>query len=211
MSSANAAFCDNFEDGDHAGWLLSTTGGIGSTGVELYNGSKMAYVEHTGRYQHALSRDFSYSSSEPLSFDMQAVAISNQGLRASSGVTISFLNAFNVELGSISLCNDTHPGELVAPSYAIDQLQHHYDASLAEFAAMAGLKQTDDPKKISLSFWAWGDTKPAIAGYHHSYAYVHFDNVCVGGNANPVPVPAAVWLFGSGLIGLLGIRRKFQE
>jgi hypothetical protein len=27
----------------------------------------------------------------------------------------------------------------------------------------------------------------------------------------PVPVPAAVWLLGSGLIGLLGIRRKFKK
>jgi hypothetical protein len=27
-------------------------------------------------------------------------------------------------------------------------------------------------------------------------------------NPNPVPVPAAVWLFGSGLLGLLGFRRK---
>lgn len=30
------------------------------------------------------------------------------------------------------------------------------------------------------------------------------------GTANPVPIPAAVWLFGSGLFGLVGIRRKFQ-
>lgn len=29
--------------------------------------------------------------------------------------------------------------------------------------------------------------------------------------ANPVPVPAAVWLLGSGLVGLLGVRRKYQK
>ena len=27
---------------------------------------------------------------------------------------------------------------------------------------------------------------------------------------NPVPIPSAVWLLGSGLIGILGIRRKFK-
>ncbi|MCK4708494.1 MAG: VPLPA-CTERM sorting domain-containing protein [Gammaproteobacteria bacterium] len=27
-------------------------------------------------------------------------------------------------------------------------------------------------------------------------------------NASPVPVPAAIWLFGSGLIGLISIARK---
>jgi len=31
------------------------------------------------------------------------------------------------------------------------------------------------------------------------------------GNGNPVPVPAAVWLLGSGLVGLVGIRRKFSR
>ena len=30
----------------------------------------------------------------------------------------------------------------------------------------------------------------------------------VGFNTSPVPVPAAVWLFGSGLIALLGLKRK---
>lgn len=34
------------------------------------------------------------------------------------------------------------------------------------------------------------------------------DTWCVGGPA--VPVPAAIWLLGSGLIGLLGLRRKFR-
>jgi hypothetical protein len=28
------------------------------------------------------------------------------------------------------------------------------------------------------------------------------------GNVSPVPVPAAVWLFGSGLLGLIGIARR---
>jgi hypothetical protein len=35
-----------------------------------------------------------------------------------------------------------------------------------------------------------------------------FDNGDVVLNSNPVPVPAAVWLLGSGLLGLIGIRRK---
>ena len=31
------------------------------------------------------------------------------------------------------------------------------------------------------------------------------------GSVNVVPVPAAIWLFGSGLIGLAGVRRKFKK
>jgi hypothetical protein len=41
---------------------------------------------------------------------------------------------------------------------------------------------------------------------------VYYDNICfdnTGGCATPaVPVPAAVWLFGSGLLGLVGVARR---
>jgi len=30
-------------------------------------------------------------------------------------------------------------------------------------------------------------------------------------NINPIPIPGAVWLLGSGLIGIVGIRRKFKN
>ena len=37
------------------------------------------------------------------------------------------------------------------------------------------------------------------------------DTVRLNGVQNPVPVPAAVWLLGSGLLGLWGFRRKFRK
>jgi len=43
---------------------------------------------------------------------------------------------------------------------------------------------------------------------------VFYDNICFDntggcpGSPNPVPVPAAVWLFGSGLLGLVGVARR---
>jgi hypothetical protein len=43
---------------------------------------------------------------------------------------------------------------------------------------------------------AWNSTCTAV-----------FDNVDV----DPVPIPAAVWLFGSGLMGLFGLSRKRRK
>ncbi len=39
----------------------------------------------------------------------------------------------------------------------------------------------------------------------------HNDMVIVVKNVNAVPIPGAVWLLGSGLMGLVGIRRKFVK
>jgi hypothetical protein len=34
---------------------------------------------------------------------------------------------------------------------------------------------------------------------------------CLSAEVSNVPIPAAAWLFGSGLLGLVGIRRRFQQ
>lgn len=47
------------------------------------------------------------------------------------------------------------------------------------------------------------------AGYKGSYWL--YSMAVHDGNVAPVPLPAAVWLFGAGLLGLVGIRRKFKS
>ena len=44
-----------------------------------------------------------------------------------------------------------------------------------------------------------------VAGCNGDY---FIDNVSISADVNAVPIPAAVWLFGSGLIGLVGLARK---
>ena len=51
---------------------------------------------------------------------------------------------------------------------------------------------------FKVGFWFYADSD--------SYGYFGADNIEV--NGNPVPVPAAFWLLGSGLIGLAGLRRR---
>ena len=53
------------------------------------------------------------------------------------------------------------------------------------------------------------DAVGAFTMYLHNFDITTADPAAmVSVNAAPVPVPAAVWLLGSGLIGLIGIRRK---
>ncbi len=207
---AAAVFFDDFEDGDNSGWLETATGNLlGSTGVESHNASLMAVVRDTGSGSYSLSHDFSYVSDQIVSFEMQAIAnvrpLSGGGmLHASSGVTISFLNVFNSTLGSVSIVNATDPGSLGPTSILIDTAQHDYEASMAVFATQAGLGAMDPISKLSFNFFSSAETFGNVSGVAHSSSTVWFDNVSV----NPVPVPAAVWLFGSGLLGLIGFSRR---
>lgn len=204
-STSAAVFFDDFEDGDTSGWLEGATSGVGSTGVELHNTSQMAFVHQTGSGARSLSIDFSYLASDTLSFDMHAVAFSAADVfgtaHASSGVTISFLNTFNLELGSASLVNATNPGTLGPNDSLIDNLQHNYSSLLSDYAALAGLDTTDPISKVSLTYFATGQTTRTGG---RTSATVWFDNVTV----SAVPVPAAAWLFGSGLVGLVGVARR---
>ena len=57
----------------------------------------------------------------------------------------------------------------------------------------------EDEATISIAFWADAD----------NWATGKFDNVMVfGDSVSAVPVPAAAWLFGSGLVGLVGLARR---
>lgn len=50
---------------------------------------------------------------------------------------------------------------------------------------------------------------PAFPGFHPTFSgSLHKDS---GGGPSPVPVPAAVWLMGSGLVGLVGVGRRRRK
>ena len=209
VGAANAAI-DDFEDGNHDGWLVGFAIGNGSTGVEEHNSSQMAFIKQTGSGNHSLSIDFPYVLDDTLSFDMHAIALSVKAgtmtLQASSGAKVAFLNAFNTELGSMTLLNYTL-GIYGPHDIPVDDLQHNYKALMSDWAAQAGLGAMDPISKVSLSYWGAGSSRYDVASgsTRHSLGTVWFDNV----NVNPVPAPGAIML-GSIGIGLVSWLRRRQ-
>lgn len=206
---ARAALFFDFEDGTLQGWLPASTGGSGTTTLAAHNGSQMAFVQQThpanvgSTTARLLSHDFTYVATDLLSFDMQAVAVTGSAANAVAGVTVSFLNAFNVSLGSFSLFNTTAPGSLGPNQYPIDNQQHHYGegATMATFAAQAGINPALPISKISLSFVAYSNS----FGSGLATGSVWFDNVQVG--AIPEPGTQGLLLAGLGLTAIAAQRR----
>ena len=62
----------------------------------------------------------------------------------------------------------------------------------------------------------WSDSLYSIltgngSGWYAAAHVVPAGSSTTGYAANAVPIPAAVWLLGSGLIGLVGLRRRFRK
>ena len=211
---AATAFFDDFEDMNLDGWAHANSGGSATFEVVERNGSHRAHIRHVSNTstgdQSSLSRTFEYTATDVMSFEMEALAFLGQyggrirhGL---AGVEVSFLNTFNVPLGSAGLFNVTSSSLLGPNDSSILSTHQSYSATMAEFAGLAGLDDTDPIAKMSLAFLArgsfsfGGNIQPNVG----SGGDVWFDNVSV----SPIPLPAAAYLFGSSLLGLLAIARR---
>ncbi len=215
---AATVFLDDFEDLNLNGWTQSNSGGSATFEVVERNSSNRAHVRHVSNTstgdQSSLSMTFEYTAINVVSFEMEALAFLGQyggrirhGL---AGVEVSLLNTFNVPLGSAGLFNVTSDSLLGPNDFSILSTQQSYSATMAEFAGLAGLDETDPIAKISLSFLAQGSYSFGGNIYPNvrSGGDVWFDNFSV---AAPVPVPAAAWLFGSGLLGLIGFSKRKKD
>ena len=72
----------------------------------------------------------------------------------------------------------------------------------------------DNPGTSPLSFINYGQGGNDIKGVEnipYDSPILNDGSITVRGGGAPVPIPAALWLLGSGLIGLIGLRRKFSN
>jgi hypothetical protein len=99
-----------------------------------------------------------------------------------------YLNGTLLAQGNVS--NNSHNGKANALSF--------FDA-LVSGQTLSGLSVNQNDVVWLVN--AKGSTPGTVSGI----------NLTITETANPVPVPPAVWLLGSGLLGMLGIRRKINK
>ncbi len=115
---------------------------------------------------------------------------------------------------------DTTTGELANLYYNVLGNLAFYDTSGNPAQAGWGLQNTGPFSNVQ-SYYYWSATEYApnrndAWGFYMGTGYQSYPNkdlsyygwAVQSGDVSAVPVPAAVWLFGSGLLGLLGIAKR---
>ncbi|MDY6988798.1 MAG: VPLPA-CTERM sorting domain-containing protein [Thermodesulfobacteriota bacterium] len=148
---------------------------------DWYQYSVEFYVEG-GQYRWALRNHPGSEAVTPQSTDPKGVPMSG---------TMNWTSMYAAETDTGYYINDPDPSWSRHPGYA--------DAN----GGGAGVWDMD---------WSWGSEVVPLEYPGFSVTVTGIDGGQYQVTMTPaVPIPAAVWLLGSGLIGLVGIRRKFRS
>ena len=140
-----------------------------------------------------------------------ALSASNSTLLGSTSVALNG-GTWNGPVGATNDYDLTDGGGLVIQAVAdpaSDAVTTNY-VKLFDLTLTAG----GTPGLVGLTLGHTGDPTSDFVGYKggtlHSYTFTGGDLSFSGLNVNitPVPLPGAVWLFGSGLLGLIGFKLR---
>jgi hypothetical protein len=152
------------------------------------------------------------------SFDLSGLSIAASGYLVLCDNTQAVANC-NAEIASASwIQNGGSDGDAVALLFGgtlLDSVTYEGIGSALGLYAEGNSFTTADSNSITMSIARLPD------GIDTNINAIDFGSACLtpGGanisgtgdcsvSVNPVPVPAAIWLFGSGLIGLIGVSRR---
>jgi len=207
VNAAAIPFADDFESGSLGNWTQAGRRvGSFSTNVVSRHGSQMAHVRKDGFTEVSLGNRFDFSMDLKFLFDMEVSSYSNAGPTSSAygfaAAAFNFYDASGNNLGGISYgtASTSYLASVVStnPTGAFVQVAENvlqsYSLSMVDLMSLVSIPE-GDIDQVDFSFIAY-------SSYNGGGGEVFFDNVHV------VPVPAALWLFGAGLLGLFGIARR---
>ncbi|MDD4915393.1 MAG: PEP-CTERM sorting domain-containing protein [Methylococcales bacterium] len=175
------------------GW--SSQAPIGSQGAE-FDTSTVGYKNIS------VSFDLYFTTQAPAKFELEYTTDGTNWINAS---TLSYA------ADSAYIMTNTSSANTVTGTY-FDQTggQNWYNGISADLSGVI-LANNDANFGIRIVNAATGADDVAYNGtaYNNSSGNVRFDNVVISGTAvSAVPVPGAVWLFGSALAGFVGFKRR---
>jgi len=205
-SMANLINNGDFETGDYSGWSIDTDGFPGNSSDFMIDPSRSSnyqarieadYFGTPGDFNSAPLNNVFFANTLYQSVDLSASAKQNLvlsfdwELRGEEAVTDEL---FKVGLGDGS---GNYYGADGSLGFLLDQASYGFGSYTA----------TLDNSFINQTGWTL-EFQLALSGYDGFGSFVNIDNVSLEAVDKPrvMPVPAAVWLFASGLMGLIGIR-----
>lgn len=185
-------------------------GSSNNKALEIYNGTGSSINLADGKYAIAPYINGSESPGSPITL---SGTVANGGVYvvAHSSADDALLELANQTSGKIAFNGDDAIA-LLKGADIVDVIgQIGFDPG-TEWGT--GLTSTADNTLRRKSTVIGGDTNgtdvfdPSVEW--EGFAQNTFDGLGSHAGASPVPVPAAIWLFGSGLIGLIGTKRRIE-
>ena len=201
----NVVVNGDFETGDLTGWLGFPNGGT----VSVANVNST--LGPAGSYSGLMSADFSGGGT---SFPILKVERLGEGFLTNGGeVTVSF-DAFS-DLQTQNINNGPFDGNVV---FIAEFFTERTGDNGAVNRILLGPPTflTTDWQNFEYTFDMAADAggglsmlfKADCGGNTNCRFDAYIDNLSIETDVSAVPVPAAVWLFGSGLLGLVGVARR---
>lgn len=194
-SSATAAvYSEDWNDGTLGGWVVATDASISNPGTYLRVDSESQNARmHPHIWDSMIPLEI--TSMDMVEFDARLSAGSYTGFEfrvrrsdAENGWHYEFSDGMGADWDNFSLSWDPNWGNTDAQNNGWDQ-----ESGAADFSLV--MNSVED-----FGFVIWGASSDAQVEFDNFQAQVEL--------AQTVPVPAAIWLLGSGLIGLIGLRRR---